>query len=694
KGPIRRIPVSCNRDCGGGCPLLAHVAGDHLEKITANPLAGPYMSGCIRGFQMPRVVYASGRLKEPMVRTGARGSGQFRAVSWAEALDHVASKLAEIRDRCGPRSILRLGGSGAVRGALHNTSLLTRRFLKGLGGFTDTLGSFSAAAVDFVTPFLFGTNNTGLDPATLRFSRLIILWGANVSDTRLGCELENRIREQTERGTPVVVIDPRRSRSVRRLGGEWIPILPGTDSALMSAVLWVLIKENLVDREFIRRTSIGFEALERSILGLEGGPPRTPQWAERICGTPPETIENLARRYARSRPAALIPGLSIQRTLGGEEAFRLAAALQAATGNTGRPGGSSGGSIWNRLPRPRCGSLRAEANPVGVPVYLWPDAVLERRKGNDPGDIRCIYNVGGNYLSQGSDIHKNIRAFNKVEFSVCHDFFLTPTARFCDVVLPVTTFLEREDILFSGANYLLFSNRAIDPLPNVRNDYDIFCGLAERLGFLHEFSEGKSAADWIDGFLRESEVPDLEEFKRTGIHMGGDQERVGLADFVADPEAHPLATPSGRIELYSKEYGKTGFSPVPECRIEQPGGEYPLRLITPHVRYRINSQNFNVEWFNDREDQTLWMNPRDASERGLSGEQKVLVSSPNGMVRVPVRVTGDIMPGVVSLNQGAWPEFGEDGVEIRGAANTLSSTEPTKPSQGSRTHSIFVQVSA
>jgi len=174
-------------------------------------------------------------------------------------------------------------------------------------------------------------------------------------------------------------------------------------------------------------------------------------------------------------------------------------------------------------------------------VYLWPDAVLEGRAGGYPTDIKAIYNVGGNYLSTGSDVHKNIRAFETVELSVCHEHFLTPTARYCDVVLPVTTFLEREDILFPAGNHLFYSHKVIEPVGQTRNDYDIFCDLAARLGFGEAYSERRSAGQWIDHFLAESEVPDAEEFRRTGIYIGGEQARFGLSDFVSDPEAHPLS---------------------------------------------------------------------------------------------------------------------------------------------------------
>jgi anaerobic dimethyl sulfoxide reductase subunit A len=357
-------------------------------------------------------------------------------------------------------------------------------------------------------------------------------------------------------------------------------------------------------------------------------------------------------------------------------------------------GGASGGCIWEGLPDPECGAMDTADRPQNptIPEYCWPDVILEGKKGGYPVDIKAIYNVGGNYLSQGSDIQKNMRAFNKVEFSVCHEHFMTPTAAYCDVILPATTFLEREDILFPGMNYLFYSGKVIDPPGNVKNDYDIFCELSERLGFLDIYSEGKTGAGWIEQFLTESAITDHEHFKQTGIYSGEDQIRIGLSDFIADPVKNPLATPSGKIELASENYAKTGFAAVPTYRGMPDEEKYPLRLVTPHSLYRFNSSYSNVQWFRDREPHALWMNPADAKKRGIQEAHKVVVSSPRGKMLISVLITEDIMPGVVCLLQGIWPSFDANGMDQAGAANILTSTEPTEPCKGSRTHSVLVEV--
>jgi anaerobic dimethyl sulfoxide reductase subunit A len=232
----------------------------------------------------------------------------------------------------------------------------------------------------------------------------------------------------------------------------------------------------------------------------------------------------------------------------------------------------------------------------------------------------------------------------------------------------------------------------VTPLPETRNDYDIFCELADRLGFLKEFSEGKNQEEWLRSFMEESEITDYEQYQSSGIYFGKDQNRIALSDFIADPVANPLNTPSGLIQISSEAYAESGFSPFPECRIMQLDKRYPLRLVTPKSRYRVHSQNYNIPWFNEQEKQELWINPSDAVSRGIKDGEEVYVSSPQGTLRIASHVTEDIMSGVVCLLEGAWPSFNSRGIDTAGSVNILTSTIPTLPSYGSRTHSVLVQV--
>ena len=238
---------------------------------------------------------------------------------------------------------------------------------------------------------------------------------------------------------------------------------------------------------------------------------------------------------------------------------------------------------------------------------------------------------------------------------------------------------------------MLFNNKVYEPIPDVKNDYDIFCLLAERMGFGDQYSEGKTEEDWLKEFVAASEIPDYEEFKRKGIYKGVDQKRNAFTDFIKDPEKHPLDTPSGLIQITSERFAQRGASAHPVSRPLEPSEAYPLRMITPKSRYRINSTNYNIDWFREHEEQQLLMHPEDAEARDITEDMIVHIQSPQGVVRVPVSVTLDIMKGVVCLLEGAWAQF-EDGVEVNGSVNAVTSTVPTLPSHGSRTHSVNVHV--
>ena len=506
----RSVPVSCPTDCGGGCPLLARMQGGRIVRLTNNPLGGRYLQGCIKGFRAAEALDAPDRLLKPLIRSGPRGTGRFREVSWREALDYTAAKMADIRRESGPEAFLNLGGSGSWRAALHNTANLANRFFSLFGGSTQKTGSYSSQALRFTKPFVLGDDWVGSDPQTIEHSRMILLWGANPAEARMGPEWLPRLRRARRNGAALIVLDPRRTETAKKLNAEWVPLRPGSDVALMLAILYVLITEDLIDHDFIARCCSGFSALADRVLGRLESPRADPEWAAAICGLTPEAIIHLARRYGRAKPAALIPGLSIQRTLGGEDTVRLAVALQAATGNIGRPGGWTGVFPYHATPSPRMARppVPPDSAQAEIPVYCWADAVLEGRAGGWPSDIKAIYNLGTNYLTQGADVSKNIQAFKQAELVVCHDLFLTPTARYSDVVLPPAHFLERSDLVTpAGGNYLLYSAQAARPRAKLPTDYEILCGLAKRMGFGPEFSENRGQNEWLNYLIDHSESP-------------------------------------------------------------------------------------------------------------------------------------------------------------------------------------------
>jgi len=696
---MTEIPVFCGKDCGGvACPLLATVIDGRVTRVRNNPAGGKYLKGCSRGFALPQEMYAPDRILTPLVRSGTRGSGKFRAASWDEALDLTANRLGDIRARFGPNAVLNRASAGSI-GALHSTGALLGRFLNLFGGCTRLTGSYSSGAASFILPYVLGKEwaEAGFDAATMQDAEMIVLWGANVLETRLGCEVPQRLVEAKKRGAQVVVIDPRRSATVQHAATWWLPCRPGTDAALMLAVLHVLLVEERVDRAFIDAHSVGFDLLEAYVRGLTGSPACTPAWAGAICGLPADEITRFARAYAAAKPAMLLPGYSIQRVFAGQETYRLTVALQLATANFGVRGGSTGG-INSRLPSPRVGKLPvpALAGLPEVPVVRWPDLILEGRGGGYPVDIHAVYHLGSNSLNQGGDIHKSIAALEQVDFAVCHELFMTPTARYCDVIFPAAAPLEKEDVGLPWlGNYLLYKRQAVPPAGQARNDYEILWALAERLGFGAQFSEGRTAAEWVAHFIAQCEVPDRTEFQRSGVYLSAEQERVGLADFSADPARSPLHTPSGKVEIASETYAReTGGTLIPTWQPPPADARYPLSLITPKSPHRTHSQGSSIPAIRQKAAHALQMHPLDAAARGIAAGMRVRLFNERGALRVEVELSSEVAPGVVCLLEGIWVELDAGGVDQAGSANMLTSTTGTSPGTAAIMHAVGVEVAA
>ena len=694
---MHTTPFFCGKDCGGNaCPLLATVEKGRVTRVVNNPAGGKYLKGCARGFSLPLEQNAPGRIGAPLIRTGSRGSSSFREATWDEALRLTADRLGEIRAKHGASAVMCRASAG-VMGAMHSTLAVLPRFMNLFGGCTVLTGNYSYGAAQFILPYLLGQEWTvsGFDAANMQVSEMIILWGANVLETRQGPEVPQRLMEARKRGAQIVSIEPRRSATAAHAATWWLPCRPGTDAALMLAVLHVMLAEELVDRPFIESHSTGFDRLERYVLGEDGAEAHSAAWAEGICGVPAQEIIRFARAYAAAKPAMLFPGFSIQRVFAGEETYRLTVALQVATGNFGRRGGSTG-SLNDMLPPARVGTLAVPAIEPGasLPMVRWPDAILQGRAGGYPTDIRALYNLGSNFLNQGSDIRKNMAAFEALEFVVTHEVFMTPTARHCDVIFPTTTAFEKEDIGIPWAgNWLLYKPQVVPPVGQARSDYDALWELADRMGFGREYSEGRTAAEWVQRFIDQSEIADPVEFRRTGIYLAPDQERVGLAEFAADPVRHPLSTPSGKVEIASEKYAQaTGFPSIPTWQAPPEDDLYPLRLITPKSPHRTHSQGSNIPELRERAPHALSMHSLDAAARGIADGDMVLLSNAQGTGRVPACLSDDLMPGVVSLPEGIWVELNAEGVDVGGAANMLTSTEGTAPGVACIMHAVPVQV--
>jgi len=424
-------------DCGGRCVLKVHVKDGKAIRVETDDGDEPQIRACVRGRAMRRQMHSPDRLLYPQKRVGARGEGEFERISWDEALDTVARELIRVKNTHGPKATLALTLSGGV-GSLYTGNLTVRPLLKAFGGYTSAWGDDSAEGAVFAGRATYGTLFCGNTRDDLIHSRLIIVWGANPATSIFGTNTSYYLMKAREAGARIVVIDPRFTNTAAVLADEWIPIRPGTDTALMAAMAYVMIEGNLCNSRFLEKHTVGFDKFRDYVMGREDGVPKTPQWAEAKTGVPCETIVSLARQYAMVRPASIVPGFAPGRSAFGEQFHRGAAVLAAMTGNVGIHGGGAGG-FERPLVGPMVpvgfakhfegGSREARLRQLDVPgrltqhphaCRLW-DAILEGKAGGFPADYKLAYIAFNNPLNQYPNINKGVRALNKLEFIVVHE---------------------------------------------------------------------------------------------------------------------------------------------------------------------------------------------------------------------------------------------------------------------------------
>ena len=732
-------------NCGGRCVLKLHVQGEKILRIETDDRPGddisdPQLRACIRGRSYRRRQYHPDRLKYPMKRVGKRGEAHFERISWDEALSLMASEIKRVRETYGNEAILVPYGTGSY--SQTNGRQTAARLMNLFGGSLGFYNSYSWACISAATPYMFGTGITGNQRQDWVNSRYILMWGWNPAEMRDGTNSEYFLKKARQNGARIICIDPRMSMSAVALADEWIPIRPGTDTAMMSAMAWVIITEELHDKEFISRCCSGFdqqqmpggfegkESYSDYILGNFDGIPKTPEWASAVCGIPSETIRRLAIEYATTKPAMLYQGYGMQRRAYGEQPVLGGCALAAITGNIGISGGwasgialqaDDGGPFWNVFPVGR--------NPVRamIPVFLWTEAVLraqemgpeEGLRGTDKlsSNLKLIWCVASNILiNQHADVNRSARILadeSLLEFIVVQDQFLTPSARYADLVLPVCTQFEAwglEDGWKYGDEVILMPQISTPP-HETKSDYQICSELAERLGIHDEYTLGRSERDWIDWAVkyyrntRFPDIPDLEslhEMNRGVYSKPVHQPRIAFADFRREPDNYPLNTPSGKIELFSTRlYDMNKPESIPAVpkyiqEWESPFGEeslkYPLQALGHHYMPRVHSTHDGIDWLEEAFPQRVFINPVDARPRGITDGDEVLVFNDRGKMRIRCRLTQKIMPGVVNIPQGAWWEPDKEGVDRRGNVNVLTSHRWTPLAFGNAQHTIMVQV--
>ncbi len=641
-----------------------------------------------------------------MKRIGERGDGTFERISWDEALDTIVSELNRVKSTYGPSAVC-FPGVASDHTYLHRGNSLIGELLKMTGGYTARWGSQSFEAALFARVATFGTLASRNYADDFLNSRLIIMWAWDPLNTIQETNTSWYLLKAKEKGTKFISVDPRHTSSTAVLADQWIPIRPGTDTAMLIAMAYVMIKQNLHDQTFLDKYTVGFNVFKDYVLGLEDTIPKTPTWAEGICGVPAAAIENLAMEYATTKPAALIAGMAPGRTAYGEQYHRAAKTLTAMTGNIGIHGGSAAnsyapGSHFGSFDFKLSGLPKSEVNPVefGIPprkdsLETSPgshsgarihyaelaDTILKGKAHGYQSDIKMLIAMHTNPINQCPNTNKMTAAFKKLEFITVAEQVMTATAKFADILLPVSTNMERNDITAEGAvPWCGYVNKVIEPLYESRSPFEICKGLASRLG-VSVFSE-KTEEEWLRDMIKGSYVPDYDILKETACYrLRFSEPHVAFKKQIEDLENNPFPTPSGRIEIYSQrlaDMNNPEIPPIPkyiehwEGRNDPLAAKYPLQLVTTHFKRRAHSQFESVPWLRELMPQALLINTVDAQARDINSSCEVRVFNDRGVVIIPAIVTERILPGVVDMPQGAWYNPDEHGIDRGGCCNVLT----------------------
>jgi len=652
----------------------------------------------------------------PGADPAGRGDGDFVRVTWDQALDLVAKELVRVEQTYGPGATFAGSYGWKSPGKLHNCQNLLRRMMNLKGGFVNSSGDYSTGASQVIMPYVVGSlevyDQTTAWPVVVESTELMVFWGANpVNNCQIGWIVPDHgayvgLEALKKKGTKVISIDPQRTETCTYLNAEWLAPRPQTDVAMMLGIAHTLYLEKLHDEKFLARFTTGFDKFLPYLTGEADGTPKTAEWAEAICGIPAATIKDLARRFAKNR-TMMASGWSIQRQHHGEQAHWMLVTLAAMLGQIGLPGGgyglsyhyANGGTpaanspvlsgITDGSKTSQGSDWLSSSGSSSIPVSRIVEMLenpgkpfdFNGTRANYP-DVKLAYWVGGNPFAHHQDRNRMVKAWHHLETFIVHDFQWTATARRADIVLPATTSYERNDIEQIGdysLSAIIAMKKVIDPVFEARSDYDIFAAIASRLGKGDAFTEGRTEMDWIRSFYEAAmiqargqgmEMPVFDAFWNSDDALAFPVTDVGTGyiqhkDFRDDPLLNPLGTPSGRIEIYSSAIAKMGYDDCPPHPtwmepIERLGGpttKYPLHIDSSHPKYRLHSQLCGTALratYAIAGREPCWINPEDAKTRGIADGDIVRVFNDRGQILAGARITEEIRPGVIRINEGGW----------------------------------------
>ena len=679
-------------------------------------------------------------------RTGERGRDGFVEVGWSEVLELIGKELCRVRSEIGNRAIFAGSYGWASAGRFHLAQNQLKRFLNTQGGFVRSEGNYSYNAALVAMPHIVG-GSFGMHVAeatrwkvVAENTDLVVMFGGMASRNTQICNggiTNHRASENlaacADKGVRFVNLSPLRGDASDQLNAEWLPPRPGTDTAVMLGLAHTLLVEGLCDRVFLNRFTVGFDQVESYLLGAVDGKPKTVEWAAGISGLDPCRLRELAREMAQGR-TMLTCAAGLQRADWGEQTLWMIVTLAAMLGQIGLPGGgytigyAVNGNV-GCVNRPfRWAALPQGENPVEdfIPVAMISEMLLNpggryRYNGRTQvlPDIRLLWWVGGNPFHHHQDLNRLRAAFQRPETIIVNEVNWTATAKHADIVLPVATAQERLDFGAGNTdNFLVPMPKLVEPPGQARVEFDIYAELAGRLGDAEAFTEGLDADAWVRRLWQETQdagskhghiLPDWDSFIDGDMLEFPDPtpDRVFLAEFRADPGAHPRPTPSGRIELYSAVVADFG---LPDCpghaywnvpRDVADGREevYPIALVSGQPATRLHSQFDNGAFSRSSKingHEPVLIHPVDASRRGIADGDIVELFNERGRCLAGARLTRDILLGVAFLWTGAWfdPDFDAPMHRDRhGNPNVLTHDRRTSEfSQSPSAHSSRIEI--
>lgn len=799
---------ACMNNCSCGssrCLLKVYVEDGVPLKIRTDEedpdsIEVPQRRACPRGRAQIGNMLSPARIKYPMKRKSwspdnpngeMRGKDEWERITWEEALDYVAAEMQKAYDKYGPRSILAAAYSDI--GDTYFDPVICLLNAKG-GAMHHELGTVSLGSWPIPEISMTGGMLAAPDSLAIQESQLHFHFGNNWMANK-GGNTAYQLQNAREAGGKVIIVEPWLNQTAAAIADEWVPIIPGTDTAFCIGMMYHMIENDLQDQEFLDKYCVGFDAdhmpegapkednFKDYVLGTYDGEPKTPEWAEAICGVPADTIRRLAEEIAATEKVDFFAGQSTTKIPAGEMFAQAFYTLALMHGGMGTPGNYASwvGLHEGMSATPYCmagdssnGAGLNPVNPITPPslstIPLWDQiedpmswekvdftecwqSILDGEYGRDtwvggkhPLDIHVIYSGGyENSLNSLPNANAGIKVFRKMDFVWGANPFFDPSRQYCDIVLPVATWWEKGNLAWmNNSDTVYWADRIMEPLYESKPESYIAEELAKRLDVdpaaVNTMTDAQRTYSSLAGAvymtdhatmayaplltITQEDIDELgvegvpqegimtvAEFKEKGFFKIPRSKGDALTShpweaFYADPEANPLATASGKFEIYSMTCAaltnSMGFStiyPIAKWQIgdpEQGQGtqteEFPLLLWTPHSLRRAHTVNDNVTSLREAFPQECFMSTVDAEARGIKNGDIVLMTSPHGKVLRPAKVMPTIVPGAVALQDGAWIRIDEEtGIDLGGDPNILQAPKSSGEASQSWTGTL-VQV--